>query len=82
MRRSSTPDTTGTRVFAQAPFARFHVEYPEAYDSRFPAGRVVALGVVDARSPRPETVDELLSRIDTVAGVLPILARYYRGDEL
>ncbi|GLY92231.1 hypothetical protein [Actinoallomurus iriomotensis] len=62
MRRFPTPDTTGTRFFARAPFARFHVEYPEAYDSRFPldrvpAGREVALGVVDARSPRPETRD-------------------------
>ncbi|MDN3359072.1 hypothetical protein [Actinomadura sp. DC4] len=69
--------TAVTRFFERLAVGRIHVEYPEAVNSRFPlelvpAGRVIALGVVDVGSASPESVEDLLDRIDTASSVLDL----------
>lgn len=54
------------------PFPRLSIDYPADAAARFPVelvkpGIVVSLGAVTVATPAPETVDELLDRIDPVA---------------
>ena len=56
-----------------SPFPRFSVDYPADPATRFPVelvkpGVVVSLGAVDVTTAALETVDELLGRLDPVAG--------------
>ena len=53
-------------------FHRLGVDYPAEPAARFPVdlvkpGIVVSLGVVDVATPEPETVEDLLDRVDPVA---------------
>jgi 5-methyltetrahydropteroyltriglutamate--homocysteine methyltransferase len=57
---------------AAPPFHRLGIDYPVDPAARFPVGLVkpgivVSLGVVDVTSPEPETVEELLCRLDPIA---------------
>ena len=59
------------------PFDRICVEYPALEQARFPLsgvrpGVVVSLGLVDVRTPELESVDEIVSRVDTAAEQLDI----------
>lgn len=65
------------RLFEAMPLRRYSVEYPAAPAARFPldlvpAGRVIALGVVDVRTAETETVEALLDRVDGAAETLDI----------
>ncbi|MGH3298258.1 MAG: hypothetical protein ACRDP7_41360, partial [Trebonia sp.] len=56
----------------ETPFPRLSVDFPADRATRFPVelvkpGIVVSLGVVDVATPAPETVEELLDRVDPVA---------------
>lgn len=66
-----------TRFYDRLPFYRCHVDHPADEKARFPLnlvppGRVVALGIVDASSPAPEPVDDLLDRVDAATKTLDI----------
>jgi 5-methyltetrahydropteroyltriglutamate--homocysteine methyltransferase len=57
----------------ESPFPRFSIDYPADPATRFPVdlvkpGIVISLGVVDVASPAAEAVDELLDRLDPIAG--------------
>jgi hypothetical protein len=61
----------------ETPFQRLCIDYPASEAARFPVelvkpGLVVSLGVIDVSRPEPETVEDLLSRLD------PVVER--RGD--
>lgn len=58
-----------TALVDQTPFHRICVDYPADPGARFPVslvkpGIVVSLGVIDVARPAPETVEELLDRLD------------------
>jgi 5-methyltetrahydropteroyltriglutamate--homocysteine methyltransferase len=69
--------TAVAALLDETPFPRISVDYPASPAARFPVslvkpGIVVSLGVIDVAAPEPESVDDLLSRLD------PILEE--RGD--
>jgi 5-methyltetrahydropteroyltriglutamate--homocysteine methyltransferase len=69
--------TAVAALLDETPFPRISVDYPADPAARFPVslvkpGIVVSLGVIDVATPEPESVDELLGRLD------PILEE--RGD--
>ncbi len=65
-------DTTAVEAFLdETPFQRLCIDYPADAAARFPVelvkpGLVVSLGVIDVSRPEPETVEELLDRLDPV----------------
>jgi methionine synthase II (cobalamin-independent) len=57
----------------ETPFPRLSIDYPNDPAARFPVelvkpGIVVSLGAVDVATPVLETVEELLDRLDPIAG--------------
>ncbi len=70
-------DAIAEKVFRRARFDRFLLEYDDERSGTFaplrhvPDDRVVVLGLVTTKKPRLETVDELRTRIDEAARVVP-----------
>jgi 5-methyltetrahydropteroyltriglutamate--homocysteine methyltransferase len=66
------------RVFRQARFQRFLLEYDDERSGGFeplhavPEDRLVVLGLVTTKKPRLESVDELRRRIALAAAVIPL----------
>jgi 5-methyltetrahydropteroyltriglutamate--homocysteine methyltransferase len=71
-------DRIADRVFSRARFDRFLLEYDDARSGTFeplryvPDDRIVVLGLVSTKKPRLETVDELTTRIDEAARIVPL----------
>jgi 5-methyltetrahydropteroyltriglutamate--homocysteine methyltransferase len=67
-----------SRIFAQTHFQRFLLEYDDERSGGFeplrhvPEDRSVVLGLVTTKKPRLETADELRSRIEEAARVVPL----------
>ena len=67
-----------SRIFAQTHFQRFLLEYDDDRSGGFdplrhvPEDRVVVLGLVTTKKPRLETADELRSRIEEAARIVPL----------
>jgi methionine synthase II (cobalamin-independent) len=64
--------TAVAALLDETPFPRISVDYPADPAARFPVelvkpGIVVSLGVIDVSASAPESVEELLDRIDPVA---------------
>jgi 5-methyltetrahydropteroyltriglutamate--homocysteine methyltransferase len=65
--------TAVAALLDESPFPRLSIDYPAGPASRFPVelvkpGIVVSLGAVDVATVALESVDELLGRLDPVAG--------------
>jgi 5-methyltetrahydropteroyltriglutamate--homocysteine methyltransferase len=65
--------TAVAALLDETPFPRFSIDYPADPATRFPVelvkpGIVISLGAVDVTGPALEQVDELLDRIDPIAG--------------
>jgi 5-methyltetrahydropteroyltriglutamate--homocysteine methyltransferase len=71
-------DRIAEQVFSRARFNRFLLEYDDARSGTFeplryvPEDRTVVLGLVSSKTPRLETRDEIRSRIDAAARVVPL----------
>src|SRR5579871_3945656 len=67
-----------SRIFAQTHFHRFLLEYDDDRSGGFeplrhvPEDRFVVLGLVTTKKPRMETADELRSRIEEAARIVPL----------
>jgi 5-methyltetrahydropteroyltriglutamate--homocysteine methyltransferase len=64
--------TAVAALLDETPFPRISVDYPADPAARFPVelvkpGIVISLGVVDVSTAAPESVEELLDRLDPVA---------------
>jgi methionine synthase II (cobalamin-independent) len=64
--------TAVAALLDETPFPRLSIDFPADPATRFPVelvkpGIVVSLGAVDVATPAPETVEEILDRIDPVA---------------
>lgn len=66
------------RVFRRARFQRFLLEYDDERSGSFeplravPDDRIVVLGLVTTKTPRVETVEELTTRIEAAAAIVPL----------
>ncbi|MBI3629155.1 MAG: cobalamin-independent methionine synthase II family protein [Candidatus Rokubacteria bacterium] len=66
------------RVFRRARFQRFLLEYDDERSGSFeplravPNDRIVVLGLVTTKTPRVETVEELTTRIEAAATIVPL----------
>jgi 5-methyltetrahydropteroyltriglutamate--homocysteine methyltransferase len=71
-------DRIADRVLSRARFDRFLLEYDDGRSGTFeplryvPEDRIVVLGLVSTKKPRVETVDELTTRIDEAARIVPL----------
>src|SRR5262245_3169983 len=71
-------DRIADRVFSRSRFHRFLLEYDDARSGTFeplryvPDDRIVVLGLVSTKKARIETVDELKSRIEEAARIVPL----------
>ncbi|HXW04240.1 MAG TPA: cobalamin-independent methionine synthase II family protein [Vicinamibacterales bacterium] len=71
-------DRIAARVFGQARFDRFLLEYDDARSGTFeplrhvPGDRVVVLGLVSSKTPRLETRESLLARIEEASRIVPL----------
>src|ERR1051326_3408435 len=67
-----------SRIFGQSHFQRFLLEYDDDRSGGFeplrhvPDDRLVVLGLVTTKKPRLETADELRSRIEEAARIVPL----------
>jgi 5-methyltetrahydropteroyltriglutamate--homocysteine methyltransferase len=67
-----------SRIFAQTHFHRFLLEYDDDRSGGFdplrhvPEDRVVVLGLVTTKKPRMESAEELRSRIEEAARIIPL----------
>jgi 5-methyltetrahydropteroyltriglutamate--homocysteine methyltransferase len=64
--------TAVAALLDETPFPRLSIDFPADQATRFPVelvkpGIVVSLGAVDVATPAPETVEEVLDRVDPVA---------------
>jgi methionine synthase II (cobalamin-independent) len=64
--------TAVAALLDETPFPRISIDYPADPATRFPAelvkpGIVISLGAVDVSTAAPESVEEILDRIDPVA---------------
>jgi 5-methyltetrahydropteroyltriglutamate--homocysteine methyltransferase len=66
------------RVFRRARFQRFLLEYDDERSGSFealravPDDRIVVLGLVTTKTPRVETMEELTTRIEAAAAIVPL----------
>ncbi len=67
-----------SRIFAQSHFNRFLLEYDDDRSGGFeplrhvPEDRTVVLGLITTKKPRLETADEVRSRIEEAARIIPL----------
>jgi 5-methyltetrahydropteroyltriglutamate--homocysteine methyltransferase len=91
-------DPIAERVFAELPHDRFLVEWnDEAHTGGFdairfvPKGKILVMGLVSTQSPRLETADEILRKLDEAQRFLPMeqlalspqcgFASFFEGNE-
>src|SRR6185503_18214408 len=71
-------DRIAEKVFSRARFDRFLLEYDDARSGTFeplryvPEDRTVVLGLVSSKTPRLETRDDIRTRIDAAARIVPL----------